>query len=41
MKKILLAAVMLVIALTVLNLTVPTGPDPDVVYPIANHGIWN
>lgn len=40
-KAVLILSVLAVIAMAVLNLTYQDGPEPDVVYPIANHGIWN
>ena len=40
-RAVLILSVLAVIAMAVLNLTYQDGPEPDVVYPIANHGIWN
>ena len=40
-RAVLILSVLAVIAMAVLNLTYQDSPEPDVVYPIANHGIWN
>ena len=41
MRKVMILAIAVVIALGVLDLTYREGPQPDEVFPIANHGIWN
>ena len=40
-RFLMVAAIILVVALAVLNLTYPFGPEPDEVYPMANrHITW-
>jgi len=39
MRKLMIAAILLVVALAVLDLTYEAGPEPDVVCPMANRHI--
>ena len=42
MKKLAVAVWAIVAVLAVLNLTVKSGPEPDVIYPMCNQHIeWN
>jgi hypothetical protein len=40
MKKLMVVAILLAVAMAIVNLVVPTGTtDPDVTYPMANRNI--